>query len=122
MEDVEFRRVQRVTRPVYAVPGGHSRFTKRAAYREAARVLIRQEAEKDRKYGDPSRFDGSDPDGYAYDHPEARAMRPPLISWHDGQPNAGGHHGELPDGDGGRAYYVLVRERLARWLMWKESL
>ena len=129
------RRVVREQRVVYRVPGGRSRFTPTAAYREAARVAIREAcscAVDGDGWNEPHtfsscRFHGARVDGFAFGHPGAAMQRETRMMDHPGE--AHGLRGEQvqdPDGgwsygDGGRAYYTLVRERLARWLRWADT-
>lgn len=81
------RRVVREQRIVYRVPGGRSRFTASAAYREAARVAIREACH-------------CAVDGDGWNEPVTSEV-------------CRFHHD--------RAYYTLVRERLARWLRWADT-
>lgn len=96
-------------RRVYRVAGGRSRFTKAAAYREAARVRIRKACscvfEPDVNWSELCRFHGGEVDGYA---------EGPLELFSE-------ELGEMRD-DGGRGYYLLVRERLMRWLAWADGV
>lgn len=125
LQHLEPARVIREQRTVYRVPGGKSRFTRAAAYREAARVLIRASVES-LLPGENSRFYGETIDGFAYNHPATFDLRAPGLFSEPGE--AHGPKGEPLDasgsliGDGGRGYYVLVRERLARWLRWADEV
>lgn len=124
-------RVVAEQRLVYRVPGGCSRFTKAAAYREAARVAIRKAChcyyEPEVNYGETCRFHGERLDGYAFGHPDATSHRAERCFDEPGE--AHGHRsrkialdgGGYDLGDGGRGYYMLVRERLMRWLMWRDA-
>lgn len=114
-------RVVREQRTVYRVPGGRSRFTPSAAYREAARVAIRDACQcvvdgdgwNEPHTFEACRFHGAWVEGFAFHHPGAvmHGLRGEQVPHPDGG---------WWEGDGGRAYYTLVRDRLARWLRWAD--
>ena len=128
-------RVLREQRTVYRVPGGRSRFTASAAYREAARVAIREacccvvdgDGWNEPREASACLFHGERVEGYAFDHPGAVVQRSTRTMEHPGEAHGLRAHsvphpdGGWAEGDGGRAYYTLVRERLARWLRWADK-
>ena len=101
------------TARVYRVPGGRSRLTRRAAYREAARIRIRDACDcgglEPGEQSDPCRFHGgTHRTGPAWEHRSIVVTAWEVDSDFD-------YEGELS-----RLYWALVRDRLARWLAWAE--